>query len=85
MSDKTKQKKYEVAFESKTYRQIVVTAKTRAEAEEKAWEELEEDTEVSSAWLDGAEVHTVIAEDTILASKTWGLNSKGQLPKGGLN
>jgi len=81
MSDKTKQKKYEVEFESKTYRQIVVTAKTRAEAEEKAWEELEEDTEVSSAWLDGAEVHTVIAENSRLAPETWGLNSKGQLPK----
>lgn len=78
MSDKTKQK-YEIAFESKTYRQIVVTARTRAEAEEKAWEALEEDTEVSSAWLDGAEVHTVVAENSCLASETWGLNSKGQL------
>ena len=56
-------KRYKIEFESKTYRQIVVTAKTRAEAEEKAWDELEEDVEVSSAWLDGAEVHTAIAEE----------------------
>lgn len=72
-------KQYEVEFKSTTYRQIVVDAKNKAEAEEKAWEELELDTEIPSVWVESAEVHTVIAEDGSKAKETWGLNSNGKL------
>ena len=71
-------KQYEVEFKSTTYRQFVVDAKNKAEAEEKAWEELELDTEIPSAWVEDAKVHTIIAEDHPEVGETWGLNSKGK-------
>ena len=45
-----KTKTYEVEFTSTTSRHYYVDAKNKAEAEEKAIDELENDTEVSSAW-----------------------------------
>jgi hypothetical protein len=72
-------KQYEVEFKSTTYRQFVVDAKNRAEAEEKAWEELELDTEIPSAWVEDAKVHTIIGSNDPEAQDTWGLNSKGKL------
>ncbi len=71
-------KQFEVEFKSTTYRQFVVEAKTYDEAEEKAWEELQLDTEIPAAWVESAEVHTVIAEDHHKAIETWGLNSEGK-------
>jgi hypothetical protein len=56
-------KTYEVEFKATTYRQIVVDAKNCDEAEEKAWEELQLDTEVSASWVESAEVHTLVEED----------------------
>ena len=52
-------KTYEVEFKSTTYRQFVVDAKNRAEAEEKAWEELELDTEVPAVWIENAKVDSI--------------------------
>ena len=71
-------KQFEVQFKSTTYRQVVVDATTSDEAEDKAWEELQLDTEIPAAWVEDAEVHTVIAEDDSKAEETWGLNSKGK-------
>jgi hypothetical protein len=66
-------KQFEVEFKSTTYRQVVVDATTYDEAEEKAWEELQHDTEIPATWVESAEVHTVIAEDHPKAKETWGL------------
>jgi len=55
-----KTKTYEVEFKSTTSRQYRVDAKNKAEAEEKAIEELQMDTEVSSAWVENSKVSKVL-------------------------
>ena len=71
-------KTYEVEFKSTTSRQYCVDAKNKAEAEEKAWEELQHDTEITAAWVESAEVHTLIAEDDSEANQTW-MNANGKV------
>ena len=71
-------KTYEIEFKATTYRQVVVDAKNRDEAEEKAWEELQHDTEITAAWVESAEVHTIIAEDDSEANQTW-MSATGKL------
>jgi hypothetical protein len=61
-------KTYEVEFKSTTYRHYYVDAKNQAEAEEKAIEELECDTEVSSAWVENSKVERIENTDT---GNTW--------------
>ena len=72
---KTKTKTYEVEFTSTTSRQYCVDAKNKAEAEEKAWEELEHDTEVSSAWVENSKVERVADTEK---ENTW-MNANGKL------
>jgi uncharacterized membrane protein len=52
-------KTYEVEFKSTTYRHYYVDAKNKAEAEEKAIDELENDTEVSRAWVENSKVERI--------------------------
>ena len=54
-----KTKTYEVEFTSTTSRHYYVDAKNKAEAEEKAIDELENDTEVSSAWAENSKVELI--------------------------
>tara|TARA_B110001454_G_scaffold204584_1_gene213450 strand:- start:261 stop:476 length:216 start_codon:yes stop_codon:yes gene_type:complete len=68
-------KTYEVEFKATTYRQVVVDAKNRDEAEEKAWEELQLDTEASASWVESAEVSQVLDTAT---ENTW-MNANGKL------
>ena len=68
-------KTYEVEFKSTTYRHYYVDAKNKAEAEEKAIEELQMDTEVSSAWVENSKVERVADTET---QDTW-MNANGQL------
>ena len=68
-------KTYEVEFKSTTYRHYYVDAKNKAEAEEKAIEELELDTEVSSAWVENSKVARIANTET---QDTW-MNANGQL------
>ena len=63
-----KEKTYEVEFKSTTYRHYYVDAKNKAEAEEKAMEDLQNDTEVSNCWVENSEVERV--EDTATGN-TW--------------
>ena len=50
-------------------------AKNKTEAEEKAWEELEMDTEVSSAWVENSKVERVADTEK---ENTW-MNANGKL------
>jgi thiamine biosynthesis lipoprotein ApbE len=72
---KEKTKTYEVEFTSTTHRQYCVDAKNKTEAEEKAWEELEMDTEVSSAWVENSKVERIANTAT---ENTW-MNVNGKL------
>ena len=56
-------KKYEVEFASKTYREYAVEAKNKKEAEEKAFDALDNDDEVSSAWKENAVASVVWKEE----------------------
>ena len=56
---KEKTKTYEVEFASTTSRHYYVDAKDEVEAEEKAIEELQMDTEVSSAWVENSKVERI--------------------------
>ena len=56
-------KTYEVEFRSTTYRHYYVDAPNKKFAEEKAIEELQMDTEVSSAWVENAEVDSIREEN----------------------
>ena len=51
--------KYEVEFKSTTYRTYIVNAPNRKFAEEFAVEELQMDTDVSSAWFENAQVGSI--------------------------
>ena len=53
---------YEVEFKSTTYRTYMVDAPNKKFAEEKATEELQLDAEVSSAWVENAEVDSIREE-----------------------
>ena len=68
-------KSYEVEFKSTTYRHYYVDAENKAEAEEKAIEELEMDTEVSSAWVENSKIERIA--DT-RQEVTW-MNANGKL------
>ena len=68
-------KTYEVEFKSTTSRQYCVDAKNKAEAEEKAWEELEHDTEVPTAWVENSKVERVADTEK---ENTW-MNANGKL------
>ena len=68
-------KTYEVEFKSTTYRQYAVVAANKKIAEEMAIEELQMDTDVSSCWVENAEVVRVL--DPLIDS-TW-MNSDGKL------
>lgn len=68
-------KSYEVEFTSTTSRHYYVDAKNKAEAEEKAIEELQLDTEVSSAWVENSKVARIANTET---QDTW-MNANGQL------
>jgi thiamine biosynthesis lipoprotein ApbE len=70
-----KEKTYEVEFKSTTYRHYYVDAKNKAEAEEKAIEELECDTEVSSAWVENSKVERIANTEK---ENTW-MNANGKL------
>ena len=56
MGDK---QEYEVEFKSTTWRVVRVEAKSEEEAEEKAWQNLWDDYDISKAWEDNAEVSTI--------------------------
>jgi thiamine biosynthesis lipoprotein ApbE len=70
-----KTKTYEVEFTSTTSRQYCVNAKNKAEAEEKAIEELQTDTEVSSCWVENSKVSQILDTAT---ENTW-MNANGKL------
>jgi hypothetical protein len=72
---KEKTKTYEVEFTSTTSRQYCVDAKSKTEAEEKAWEELEHDTEVTAAWVENSNLTNVLDTET---ENTW-MNANGKL------
>jgi len=72
---KEKTKTYEVEFTSTTSRQYCVDAKNETEAEEKAWEELEHDTEVTAAWVENSKVECVADTEK---ENTW-MNANGKL------
>jgi len=55
-------KTYEVEFKSTTYRQYTVEAPNKKFAEEKAIEELQMDSEVSRAWVENAEVDSIMED-----------------------
>ncbi len=52
-------KTYEVEFKSTTYRTYTVEAPSKKFAEEAAVEELQMDTDVSSAWVENAKVESI--------------------------
>jgi formyltetrahydrofolate synthetase len=56
-------KQYEVEFTSTTCRSYYVDAKSKIQAAEKAIEELEMDTSVSSAWVENSKVTDIHLED----------------------
>ena len=56
MIQKETKMQYEVEFESTTYRTISVDAGSKADAIEKAYDELGNDYEVSREWFENAEV-----------------------------
>ncbi len=55
----SKERKYDVEFRSTTWRVVQVEAKSKEEAEEKAWQNLWDDYDISKAWEDNAEVSTI--------------------------
>ena len=67
-------KTYEVEFKSTTYRHYYVDAKNKAEAEEKAMEDLQNDTEVSNCWVENSEVERV--ENTATGNTWMGVTRK---------
>jgi len=68
-------KTYEVEFTSITSRHYCVDAKCVDEAVEKAIEELQMDTEVSSAWVENSKVERVLNTEE---ENTW-MNANGKL------
>lgn len=49
-------KKYEVELSARTYRVYTVEAKNKREAEEKAFDDLFDDYDVSASWKENAKV-----------------------------
>ena len=72
---KEETKIYEVEFTSTTSRHYCVDAKNKTEAEEKAWEELGMDTEVSGAWVENSKVERIANTEK---ENTW-MNANGKL------
>lgn len=48
-----------VEFESTTYRTVEVEVEEGVDVEEKAWESLQEDETVSSAWAENANIFNI--------------------------
>jgi hypothetical protein len=55
----TAMKEYEVELSATTYRTFYITAESAEQAEELAWEVLDEDEEISGAWKDSAKIESV--------------------------
>ena len=52
-------KEFEVEISATTYRTFYVTAESAEQAEELAWDALDEDEEISGAWKDSAKLESV--------------------------
>ena len=55
----TDMKEFEVELSATTYRTFYITAESAEQAEEMAWEVLDEDEEISGAWKDSAKLESV--------------------------
>ena len=52
-------KEFEVELSATTYRTFYITAESAEQAEEMAWEVLDEDEEISGVWKDSAKLESV--------------------------
>jgi hypothetical protein len=52
-------KEFEVELSATTYRTFTITAESAEQAEELAWEALDNDEEISGAWKDSAKLESV--------------------------
>jgi len=52
-------KEFEVEISATTYRTFTITAESAEQAEEMAWNALDEDEEISGAWKDNAKLESV--------------------------
>ena len=59
MKKMSEEKEYEVEFRSTTWRVVRLEAKSEEEAEEKAWQNLWDDYDISKAWEENAEVSRI--------------------------
>jgi len=57
--------RYEVEFKSTTYHAYTVEAPSEEVAKEKALEELQMDTDVSSDWVEKAEINSIWWEEKV--------------------
>ena len=55
----TDMKEFEVELSATTYRTFYITAESAEQAEELAWDALDEDEEISGAWKDNAKLESV--------------------------
>ena len=77
----SKEQEYDVEFRSTTWRVVQVEAKSQEEAEEKAWESVVDDWDISKAWRQNAEVSSLSRHDD---DGSWTLihSDDGTLPLG---
>ena len=52
-------KEFEIELSATTYRTFTITAESAEQAEELAWDALDEDEEISGAWKDSAKLESV--------------------------
>jgi hypothetical protein len=52
-------KEFEVELSATTYRTFYITAESAEQAEELAWEALDEDEEIKGSWKDSAKLESV--------------------------
>ena len=55
----TAMKEFEIEMSATTYRTFTITAESLEQAEELAWDALDEDEEISGAWKDSAKLESV--------------------------
>jgi len=55
----TDMKEFEVELSATTYRTFYITAESAEQAEELAWDALDDDEEISGAWKDNAKLESV--------------------------
>ena len=55
----TDMKEFEIELSAKTYRTFTITAESAEQAEELAWDALDNDEEISGAWKDSAKLESV--------------------------